>query len=175
MHGHKVLCLALVCITEGEASRAGSLFPPAHTNAVCMCAIWTRKWDRVCWLASGSEIRFSLTAPSDWITQQTIRFAWSEDKQASWGVKGCYLSDEVRSKATWCNTISHTVVLFDRPLPFAAGNKSQFHHLPSGRWTDGQKMKGSRRRECRLCGHRKEKQHKTITKSKMSGTICFRF
>lgn len=135
MHGHKVLCLALVCIdiAEGEASRAGSLFPPAHTNTVCMFAIWTRKWDRVCWLASGSEIRFSLTAPSDWITQQTIRFAWSEDNQASGGVKGCYLSDEVRSKATWCNTISHTVALFDRPLPFAAGNKSQFHHLPGGR------------------------------------------
>ena len=159
-----MLCLALVCIytAEGEASGAGSLFPPVHTNAACMCAIWTRKWDGVCWLASGREIRFSLTAPSDWITQQTIRFALSEDKQTSGGVKGCYLSDEVRSKATWSNTISHTVALFDRPLLFAAGNKRQFRHLPGGRSIQmDRREKGRRRRERCLCEHRKEKKNST--------------
>lgn len=37
MHGHKVLCLALVCIytaDEGEASRVGTLL--LYTNANCM-------------------------------------------------------------------------------------------------------------------------------------------
>lgn len=32
----------------------------------------------------------------------------------------------------WSNTFSQTVALFDRPLPFAAGDKTQFHHLPGG-------------------------------------------
>ena len=37
MHGHKVLCLALVCIytAEGEASGVEVVFS-IHTNAVCM-------------------------------------------------------------------------------------------------------------------------------------------
>lgn len=133
MRRHKVLCLVF-----SPASILPKVRParPCHFFLPHKCGLYTagrtRKWERVCWLARGREIRFSLTAPSDWGTQQTIRFYLVCRKQASGGVKGCYLSDEVRSKITWSNTLSQTVALFDRPLPFAAGDKSQFHHLPGG-------------------------------------------
>lgn len=61
------------------------------------------------------------------------------------GVKGCYQSDEARSEATWSSTMSQTVALFERPLPFAAGDKSQFTtYLVANRYRPGaERSRGS--------------------------------
>lgn len=85
------------------------------------------------------------------------------------GVKGCYQSDEARSEATWSSTMSQTVALFERPLPFAAGDKSQFTtYLVANRYRPGAE------RSAGLCRCRKTST-KTNIKTNQSGIICFRF